>query len=50
MARDIAPEVMNEFRLFAHGVAFDADAYLAEAPLTVDGGWHKGESGNDHPK
>jgi hypothetical protein len=41
---------MNEFRLFAHGVAFDSDAYLAEAPLKFDGGWHKGESGNDHPK
>ena len=41
---------MNEFRLFAHGVAFDSDAYLAEAPLKFDGGWHKGEAGNDHPK
>jgi hypothetical protein len=48
--RTIAPEVMNEFRLFAHGVAFDSDAYLAEAPLTFDGVWHKGEAGNDHPK
>jgi len=41
---------MNEFRLFAHGVAFDSDAYLAAAPLKFDGVWHKGEAGNDHPK
>lgn len=43
-------QVVNNFRLFAHGVAFDADAYLASAPLEFDGIWHKGEDGNDHPK
>jgi hypothetical protein len=31
---------MNEFRLFAHGVAFDPVAYLASAPLKFDGVWH----------
>jgi hypothetical protein len=41
---------MNDFRLFAHGVAFDPDAYLASAPLKFDGVWHKGETGRDHPK
>src|SRR5262245_61275935 len=41
---------MNEFRLFAHGVEFDPDAYLASAPLKFDGVWRKGESGHDHPK
>jgi hypothetical protein len=41
---------MNDFRLFAHGPAFDPDAYLAETPLKFDGVWHKGEAGNDHPK
>ena len=40
----------NEFRVFAHGVAFDPDAYLASAPLKFDGVWHKGEAGHDHPK
>jgi hypothetical protein len=50
VARNIAPEVMNEFRLFAHGVAFDPEAYLSEAALKFDGVWHKGEAGNDHPK
>ena len=49
-ASDRAPDVMNQFRLFAHGVAFDPDAYLAEAPLKFDGAWHKGEGGHDHPK
>ena len=49
-ASDRAPVVMNQFRLFAHGVAFDPDAYLAEAPLKFDGAWHKGEGGHDHPK
>src|SRR4051812_47588628 len=41
---------MNEFRLFAHGVEFDPDAYLATAPLKFDGVWRRGESGHDHPK
>lgn len=41
---------MNEFRLFAHGVDFDVDAYLATAPLKFDGVWRKGESGHNHPK
>jgi hypothetical protein len=41
---------MNHFRLFAHGEAFDPDAYLNTTALTFDGGWHKGESGHDHPK
>lgn len=41
---------MNEFRIFAHGVEFDPDAYLASAPLKFDGLWRKGESGRDHPK
>lgn len=41
---------MNHFRLFAHGEAFDPDAYLATTALTFDGVWHKGESGHDHPK
>jgi hypothetical protein len=41
---------MNEFRLFAHGVEFDPDAYLASSALTVDGVWRKGESGRNHPK
>jgi hypothetical protein len=41
---------MNQFQLFAHGVDFDADAYLASAPLRFDGMWRKGESGLDHPK
>ena len=41
---------MNEFRLFAHGEAFDPDAYLASTTLKFDGVWHKGESGHDHPK
>lgn len=41
---------MNEFRLFAHGVEFDPDAYLASAPLKFDGVWRKGESGHNHPK
>jgi hypothetical protein len=40
----------SEFRLFAHGVNFDADAYVASTPLRFDGVWHKGENGADHPK
>ncbi|MBL8297709.1 MAG: hypothetical protein JNN30_05100 [Rhodanobacteraceae bacterium] len=40
---------MNEFRLFAHGVEFDADAYLASAPLKFDGVWRKGGSGHAPP-
>jgi hypothetical protein len=43
-------QVVNNFRLFAHGVAFDADAYLESAALEFDGAWHKGENGNEHPK
>ena len=41
---------MSEFRLFAHGVEFHPDAYVASAPLKFDGVWRKGESGHDHPK
>jgi hypothetical protein len=41
---------MNEFRLFAHGVDFDPDAYLASAPLKFDGVWRKGESWHGHPR
>ena len=41
---------INEFRLFAHGEAFDPNAYLAITTLKFDGVWHKGESGHDHPK
>ena len=41
---------INEFRLFAHGEAFDPDTYLATTTLKFDGVWHKGESGQDHPK
>jgi hypothetical protein len=41
---------MNQFRVFAHGMAFDPDAYLASVPLKFDGVWHKGEAGHDHPK
>src|SRR5262245_52989606 len=41
---------MNEFRIFAHGVAFDLDTYLASAPLKFDGTWRRGEVANDHPK
>src|SRR5262245_60461775 len=40
----------NEFRLFAHGVDFDPDAYVASTPLKFDGVWHKGGSGHGHPK
>ena len=44
-------KVMNEFRLYAHGVEFDPDAYLASAPMKFDGVWRKGEgAGHDHPK
>jgi hypothetical protein len=41
---------MNDFRLFAHGVDFEADAYLASTPLKFDGVWHKGQFAHDHPK
>jgi hypothetical protein len=41
---------MNEFRLFAHGINFDPDVYLASTSLKFDGIWRKGESGQDHPK
>jgi len=46
----IRARCMNEFRLFALGVEFDPDAYLASAPLEFDGVWRKGESGRNHPK
>jgi hypothetical protein len=36
--------------LFAHGETFQPDTYLASAPFTFDGVWHKGESGRNHPK
>jgi hypothetical protein len=41
---------MNEFRIFAHGVDFDPEAFLTSTSLKFDGVWHKGESGQDHPK
>jgi hypothetical protein len=41
---------MNEFRLFAHGVDFDPESFLASTSLQFDGVWHKGESGRNHPK
>lgn len=41
---------INEFRLFAHGIAFDPDAYLATTTLKFDGVWLKGELRHDHPK
>ena len=41
---------MNHFRLFAHGPAFDPDAYLATTSLKFDGVWHKGEVQPNHPK
>jgi hypothetical protein len=34
---------MNEFGLFAHGEAFDADAYLAETKLRIDYVWRRGD-------
>lgn len=47
---DATARYRNEFRLFAHGVEFDPNAYLASSPLKVDGVWRKGESGHNHPK
>lgn len=41
---------INEFRLFAHGPAFDPDVYLATTTLKFDGVWRKGELRRDHPK
>lgn len=41
---------INEFRVFAHGEAFDPDAYLARTALKFDGVWRRGESGHNHPK
>jgi hypothetical protein len=41
----------NHFEVFAHGEAFDPDAYLSTAPLKFDGVWRKGESNvPNHPK
>ena len=34
---------MNEFRLFAHGEAFDVDAYLATTKLRIDYVWRRGD-------
>lgn len=34
---------MNEFRLFAHGEAFDADAFLASTSLRPDYVWRRGD-------
>ncbi|MBA3315808.1 MAG: hypothetical protein M3552_06575 [Planctomycetota bacterium] len=34
---------MNEFRLFAHGVAFDVDAFLASSTLRPDYVWRRGD-------
>src|SRR5207247_1949194 len=42
--------IMNEFRIFALGVDFDPETYLASSPLKFDGMWHKGECGDDHPQ
>jgi hypothetical protein len=41
---------INEFRLFAHGKAFNPQAFLETTTLNFDGVWHKGELGHDHPK
>jgi hypothetical protein len=41
---------INEFRIFAHGVAFDPEAYLAATTLKFDGVWHKYELSPNHPK
>lgn len=41
---------INEFRLFAHGEAFDPEAYRAATTLKFDRVWHKGELRQDHPK
>jgi hypothetical protein len=34
---------MNEFRLFAHGVEFDVDAFLASTTLRPDYVWRRGD-------
>lgn len=34
---------MNEFRLFAHGEAFDVDAFLASTTLRPDSVWRRGD-------
>jgi hypothetical protein len=34
---------MNEFRLFAHGEAFDVDAFLASTTLRPDYVWRRGD-------
>jgi hypothetical protein len=34
---------MNEFRLFAHGEAFDVDAFLAKTTLRPDRVWRRGD-------
>lgn len=34
---------MNEFRLFAHGEAFDVDAFLASTTLQPDYVWRRGD-------
>lgn len=34
----------NHFEVFAHGVAFEPQVYLATTPLKFDGVWRKGES------
>ena len=41
---------MNDFRLFAHGQAFDPDAFLAKGTLDFDGVWRKGELGHGQPQ
>ena len=37
----LRPRLTSNFRLFAHGVAFDADAYFGVGPIEFDGIWHK---------
>jgi hypothetical protein len=39
-----------KYQLFAHGVDFDLDVYLASTSLRFDGIWRKGEYGRNHPK
>jgi hypothetical protein len=40
----------ERFQIFAHGVEFDPDAYVAVSPLQFDGVWHKGEVISCFPK
>lgn len=37
------PAIRNEFRIFAHGEAFDVDAFLATTTLRPEYVWHRGD-------